>query len=97
MGLFVIHMPGDPEKPFNAVIRPALEVVFGSTGRIVVASMIAYWCGGFVNSYVMAKMKVWTEGRHLWTRTIGSTAVGQLVNSTLFIRLPSSEPGSPGR
>ena len=77
-------MPADPEEPFNAVIQPALEVVFGSTGRIVVASIVAFWCGDFMNSYVMAKMKVWTKGRHLWTRTIGSTAVGQLVDSALF-------------
>jgi queuosine precursor transporter len=84
MGFVVIHMPADPDEPFNAVIQPALEVVFGNTWRIVVASMIAFWCGDFMNSYVMAKMKVWTEGRHLWSRTIGSTAVGQLVDSTLF-------------
>lgn len=84
MGLFVIHMPADPKEPFNAVMQPALEVVFGNTGRIVVASMVAFWCGDFVNSYVMAKMKVWSEGRHLWTRTIGSTAVGQLADSALF-------------
>lgn len=84
MGLFVINMPADPGEPYNAVIQPALEVVFGNTWRIVVASMIAFWCGDFVNSYVMAKMKVWTRGRHLWTRTIGSTMVGQLVDSALF-------------
>ena len=84
MGLFVIHMPGDPDEPFNAELQPALELVFGNTARIVAASIVAYWCGDFMNSYVMAKMKVWTEGRHLWTRTIGSTAVGQLVDSALF-------------
>jgi len=84
MGLFVIHMPADPDEPFNEVIQPALEVVFGNTWRIVVASMVAFWCGDFVNSYVLAKMKVWTKGRHLWSRTIGSTAVGQLVDSALF-------------
>jgi len=84
MGLFVIHMPADPDEPYNTVIQPALEVVFGNTWRIVVASMVAFWCGDFVNSYVLARMKVWTKGRHLWTRTIGSTAVGQLVDSALF-------------
>ena len=84
MGYFVIHMPADPNEPFNATIQPALEVVFGNTWRIVLASMIAFWCGDFVNSYVLAKMKLWTRGRHLWSRTIGSTAVGQAVDSALF-------------
>ncbi len=84
MGLFVINMPADTTEPYNEVIQPALEVVFGNTWRIVVASMIAFWCGDFVNSYVLAKMKVWTRGKHLWSRTIGSTMVGQAVDSALF-------------
>jgi uncharacterized integral membrane protein (TIGR00697 family) len=46
--------------------------------------MIAFWCGSFVNSYVLAKMKVWTQGKYLWSRTIGSTATGELVDSSLF-------------
>ena len=46
--------------------------------------MIAFWCGSFVNSYVLAKMKIWTKGKHLWSRTIGSTATGELVDSSLF-------------
>ena len=46
--------------------------------------MVAFWCGSFVNSYVLAKMKIWTQGRRLWTRTIGSTVVGELVDSSLF-------------
>jgi uncharacterized integral membrane protein (TIGR00697 family) len=46
--------------------------------------MIAFWCGSLSNSYVMAKMKIMTQGKHLWTRTIGSTAVGELVDSSLF-------------
>jgi uncharacterized integral membrane protein (TIGR00697 family) len=96
MGLFVIHLPGDPEEPFNAVIQPALEIVFGSTWRIVVASIVAFWCGDFMNSYVMAKMKVWTEGRHLWTRTIGSTAVGQFVDSALFYPIAFLGTWQPG-
>jgi hypothetical protein len=96
MGLFVIHLPADPEEPYNAVIQPALEVVFESTWRIVVASIVAFWCGDFMNSYVMAKMKVWTEGRHLWTRTIGSTAVGQLVDSALFYPIAFLGTWQPG-
>ncbi len=58
--------------------------VFGSTWRIVAASIIAFWAGEFVNSFVMAKMKVLTKGRALWTRTIGSTFVGQGVDSLIF-------------
>lgn len=84
MGLVVIHFPADPEENFNKVIQPALETVFGNTWRIVVGSIAAFWAGDFANSYVMARMKVWTRGRFLWTRTIGSTIVGQLVDSALF-------------
>jgi hypothetical protein len=84
MGQFVIHAPPDPGEPFNTVIQPALEVVFGNTWRIVLGSMLAFWAGDFVNSYLMARMKVWTRGRHLWSRTISSTIVGQLVDSAIF-------------
>jgi uncharacterized integral membrane protein (TIGR00697 family) len=62
----------------------AVEAIFGSTPRIVVGSIIAFWSGSFVNSYVLAKMKIWTQGRWLWTRTIGSTLCGELVDSVLF-------------
>lgn len=58
--------------------------VFGSTWRIVLASVIAFWAGEFVNAFVMAKMKIVTQGKHLWTRTIGSTVFGQAVDSALF-------------
>jgi queuosine precursor transporter len=84
MGQFVIHAPPDPDEPFNQVIQPALEVVFGNTWRIVLGSILAFWVGDFVNSYLMARMKVWTRGRHLWSRTIGSTVAGQLVDSAIF-------------
>jgi uncharacterized integral membrane protein (TIGR00697 family) len=60
------------------------EVVFGSTPRIVFASLIAYFSGEFCNSYVLARMKVSSEGRALWTRTIGSTIVGEGVDSAIF-------------
>lgn len=65
----------------------AYEIAFGSTWRIVLASMIAYFCGEFVNSLVLAKMKVLTAGKHLWSRTIGSTIVGEAVDSSLFYPL----------
>jgi queuosine precursor transporter len=64
--------------------QASYEFVFGSTWRIVAASMIAFWVGEFVNSFVMAKMKVWTKGRALWSRTIGSTVFGQGVDSLIF-------------
>lgn len=65
----------------------AYEVAFGSTWRIVAASMVAYFCGEFVNSFVLAKMKIATQGRRLWMRTIGSTIGGEAVDSALFYPL----------
>ena len=67
--------------------QQAYEQVFGQVPRIVLASIVAFWAGEFVNSFVMAKMKIWTQGRHLWTRTIGSTVVGQGVDSAIFYPL----------
>ena len=65
----------------------AYEAVFGQVPRIVAASMAAFWAGEFVNAYVLARMKVWTGGRHLWARTIGSTVAGQGVDSLIFYPL----------
>jgi uncharacterized integral membrane protein (TIGR00697 family) len=65
----------------------AYEIAFGSTWRIALASLIAFLCGEFVNSYVLAKMKIRTGGRWLWTRTIGSTIFGEGVDSLLFYPL----------
>ncbi len=67
--------------------QAAYESVFGQVPRIVLASIVAFWAGEFVNSYVMARMKVWTAGKMLWTRTIGSTVVGQGVDSLIFYPL----------
>jgi queuosine precursor transporter len=67
--------------------QAAYEAVFGQVWRIVFASVTAFWAGEFVNSYVMARMKIWTQGKHLWTRTIGSTVVGQGVDSLIFYPL----------
>ena len=77
MAAVIVHLP--PRDRTSAV-----ETVFGNTPRIIAASIIAFWCGSFVNSYVLAKMKLWTRGRWLWTRTIGSTLCGELVDSALF-------------
>ena len=67
--------------------QKAYEVAFGQTPRIAAASMVGYFCGEFVNSYVLAKMKILTAGRWLWTRTIGSTIFGEAVDSALFYPL----------
>src|SRR5215831_11130383 len=87
MSQIVIRMPPADSEPYNKIIQPAIEQVFGNTWRIVVGSILAFWAGDFVNSYVLAKMKVWTQGRFLWTRTIGSTVAGQLVDSMIFYPL----------
>jgi len=84
MSWAILVMPPSPIEPFNAKLQPALEVVFGGTWRIALASMVAYWIGDFANSYVMAKMKLMTRGRWLWTRTIGSTVVGEGLDSITF-------------
>ena len=75
-----------PPAPFWSN-QPAYEIAFGSTWRIALASLIAFLCGEFVNSFVLAKMKIWTAGRWLWTRTIGSTIFGEGVDSALFYPL----------
>jgi queuosine precursor transporter len=67
--------------------QKAYEAVFGQVPRIVFASIVAFWAGEFVNSLVLAKMKLWTEGKHLWTRTIGSTVAGQGIDSLFFYPL----------
>jgi uncharacterized integral membrane protein (TIGR00697 family) len=81
MAAVVVNLP--PSAAGRAA-QPALEAIFGNTPRIVVASIIAFLCGTFVNSYVLAKMKIWTGGRWLWTRLVGSTVCGEFVDSVLF-------------
>jgi len=80
-GMIVVWLPPAPD--FQN--QQAFEIVFGFVPRMVAASLMAYWAGEFANSYVMAKMKVWSRGRALWMRTIGSTAVGQLVDSIVVM------------
>jgi uncharacterized integral membrane protein (TIGR00697 family) len=77
----VIALPPDPEFKH----QDAFITVFGILPRILAASLIAFWAGEFANSYTMARLKLLTRGRWLWTRTIGSTAVGQFVDTTLVI------------
>ncbi len=83
MAAVVVALPPAPFWQHQA----EYEVAFGATWRIVAASMVAYFCGEFVNSFVLARMKILTAGKWLWTRTIGSTVVGEAVDSALFYPL----------
>ena len=83
MAMVVVALPPAPDWGGQA----AYEQVFGQVPRIVFASILAFWAGEFANSVVLAKMKVWSRGRHLWTRTIGSTVVGQGIDSLIFYPL----------
>jgi len=83
MSAMVVALPPAPFWTHQS----AYEIDFGNTPRIVMASMLAYCCGEFVNSYVLARMKILTQGRWLWSRTIGSTIVGEAVDSALFYPL----------
>ncbi len=66
-------------------LQSEFETVFKPIGRIVAASLLAYWCGEFANSFTLAKMKLLTNGKYLWTRTIGSTVVGQAVDTCIVV------------
>jgi uncharacterized integral membrane protein (TIGR00697 family) len=81
MSLLCVKLPPAPEW-HN---QQAFETVFYTVPRLVIASLAAYWCGEFANSFTLAKMKLITKGRYLWVRTIGSTVVGQAVDSTLVM------------
>ena len=86
MSRVIIALPPEASD-YNRDLQPAIELLFGPTWRIVVGSIVAFWIGDFVNSYVLAKMKIWTGGRFLWMRTIGSTMVGQAADSVIFYPL----------
>ena len=94
MAAVVVRLPPSAASLAN---QAAVEAIFGNTPRIVVASISAFLCGTFVNSYVLAKMKIWTQGRWLWTRIVGSTLCGELVDSVIFYfiafygRMPQSQ------
>jgi queuosine precursor transporter len=83
MATIVISLPAAP----GWQNQQAFATVFGFIPRILTASLIAYWAGEFANSYTMAKLKLLTNGEKLWTRTIGSTVVGQAVDTVLVITL----------
>jgi uncharacterized integral membrane protein (TIGR00697 family) len=92
----VARLPGESQWQSN-VGQAHFDAVLGgvSSGVIVIASLAAYWCGEFSNSYVLAKMKILTKGRWLWTRTIGSTLVGEGVDTLVFISI-ATLLGVPG-
>jgi len=81
MGQIAVALPPAPGWPD----QEAFAKVFGLIPRFAIASLVAYWAGEFTNSYTMAKLKLLTRGRFLWTRTIGSTISGQLVDTILLI------------
>jgi hypothetical protein len=83
MSYVVVHLA--PAKGWTG--QATIEAAFGSTWRIALASLIGYFCGEFANSVTLAKMKVWTEGRMLWTRTISSTVVGEACDTLVFYPL----------
>jgi uncharacterized integral membrane protein (TIGR00697 family) len=83
MAKLIVLMPAAPDWGN----QDAYATVFNFVPRVVVASLIAFWAGEFANSYVMAKMKLITDGRYLWTRTVGSTVAGQAVDTTIVIFL----------
>src|SRR5438105_13897563 len=83
LGLFAVWLPPAPEWPN----QQAFATVFEFVPRMIAASLIAFWSGEFVNSYVMAKMKLLTQGRWLWTRTVGSTVAGQAVDTCIVVTL----------
>lgn len=76
-----VALPPASGWPFQEQFATAL----GMVPRIVLASLLAYLVGEFANSYVLARLKVWSEGRHLWLRTIGSTVVGQALDTVVFV------------
>lgn len=83
MAWVIVTLPPAPEWHDQT----AYQSVFGSTGRIALASLVSFVVGEFVNSFVLAKMKILTQGRWLWSRTIGSTIFGEAVDSILFFPL----------
>ena len=81
MGEIAVLLPPSP----NWHNQQAFATIFGLVPRFAIASLAAYWAGEFTNSYTLAKMKLWTGGRHLWARTVSSTVTGQLVDTTVVI------------
>ena len=86
MGLITVWLPPAP----GWTHQDAFATVFYQIPRLIVASLIAYWCGEFANSYTLAKMKLWTSGKALWSRCVGSTAAGQFVDTVILYAIAFS-------
>lgn len=82
MALVVTNLPA--AKTMSVEQQAAVNLIFGQTPRIVLASLLAFWIGEFVNSFVLAKLKLLTKGRFLWIRTVGSTILGEIADSAIF-------------
>jgi queuosine precursor transporter len=79
-------LPAEPEwLGADGFGQAAYGKILGSTPRIVIASLVAFWLGSFANDMILARLKVLTGGRRLWTRTIGSTLIGELIDSAIFV------------
>ena len=83
MAWVVVNMPPAPGFTNQA----AVESIFGATPRVALASLVGFFCGEFCNSFTLAKMKIITKGKHLWSRTIGSTVIGELADTMVFYPL----------
>ncbi|MCY0389653.1 queuosine precursor transporter [Robbsia sp. Bb-Pol-6] len=86
MSAVVVALPA-ARDPYMTGYQDHLLAVFGNTPRIVLGSILAFWAGSLSNAVVLAKLKIWSAGRHLWFRAIASTAVGEAIDSTLFYML----------
>lgn len=82
MSMVITYLPA--AKTMSPEHQAAVNMIFGQTPRIVAASLLAFWIGEFVNSFVLAKMKIWSSGKRLWMRTIGSTILGEIADSAVF-------------
>lgn len=82
MSYVITELPS--ARTMSPETQSAVNLIFGQTARIALASLVAFWAGEFVNSFVLAKVKVLTEGKFLWVRTIGSTFAGEFVDSIIF-------------
>ncbi len=89
--LFAVMAPSPRPSPCRPIRtgadQAAYDVILGTQCHILAASFAAYLVGEFTNSYVLAKMKIWTNGKYLWTRTIGSTVIGQALDTSIFLIL----------
>lgn len=83
MGLITVWLPPAP----GWTHQDAFATVFYQIPRLIIASLVAFWCGEFTNSYTLAKMKLWTGGKALWTRTVGSTVTGQFVDTVILVAI----------